>query len=409
MLQSQTIELRRSQIRGRLGEIAGLAGDEYSEVVQGEEKDLQLELTQSETRLRSALLSESETSASVSEVNDDVENRERLELRSRARLANYFEAAARGRQVTGAESELAAAANVDGIPFEIFETETRAVTPSPATVGVNLDTFQPAVFSPSIAPMLGIEMPQVGSGTYATGTITTSATASAQAKGAAIAATAGAITVQTASPKRISARLELRIEDVAAVGQQNFESVLRENVSLALSDALDNATINGDGSGATLTGLFQRLMNPTAHSGTSADTFDTFAAVHAGGIDGLWATGLDDVRIMAGVETYQVSARTFRGVDGPVSAASYAMSNTGGWMTNKRMPSAASNIQQAILYRMGRSGMRTAVCPHWGYVGIDDIYSGSASGTRSYTLHVLLGDVILVQPDAYSQVSYRVA
>ena len=32
---------------------------------------------------------------------------------------------------------------------------------------------------------------------------------------------------------------------------------------------------------------------------------------------------------------------------------------------------------------------------------IDDIYSGSASGTRHFTLHVLLGDVILIQPDAY--------
>ena len=50
--------------------------------------------------------------------------------------------------------------------------------------------------------------------------------------------------------------------------------------------------------------------------------------------------------------------------------------------------------------------MRTAVCPHWNMISIDDIYSGSASGTRHFTMHVLLlGDVILVQPDAYQQVS----
>ena len=46
------------------------------------------------------------------------------------------------------------------------------------------------------------------------------------------------------------------------------------------------------------------------------------------------------------------------------------------WWTNKRMPDAATfesvdNVQQAILYRKGRSmmggagAMRTAVCPHW--------------------------------------------
>ena len=54
-------------------------------------------------------------------------------------------------------------------------------------------------------------------------------------------------------------------------------------------------------------------------------------------------------------------------------------------------------------------GMRTAVCPHWNEIGIDDIYSGSAKGERFFTLHVLIGDVILVQPDAYAQVSYRVS
>ena len=43
-----------------------------------------------------------------------------------------------------------------------------------------------------------------------------------------------------------------------------------------------------------------------------------------------------------------------------MSAAAYAMANAGGWWTNKRMPDPATfetvdNVQQAILYRMGRS------------------------------------------------------
>ena len=54
--------------------------------------------------------------------------------------------------------------------------------------------------------------------------------------------------------------------------------------------------------------------------------------------------------------------------------------------------------------------MRTAVCPHWGEIGIDDIFTRRGQGgTRSYfSLHVLLGDVILVQPDAYAQVAFKV-
>ena len=57
----------------------------------------------------------------------------------------------------------------------------------------------------------------------------------------------------------------------------------------------------------------------------------------------------------------------------------------------------------------GSMGMRTAVCPHWGEVTIDDIYSGSAKAERYFTMHVLLGDVILVQPSAYAQLAYQTA
>ena len=129
------------------------------------------------------------------------------------------------------------------------------------TVGVNLDRIRPAVFAYSIAPRLGIEMPRVASGTYASATITTSLTAGSKAKGGAAESTAAAFTVSSVTPKRISVRLGIRIEDVAAVGQANFESILRENLSLVLSDELDDQAINGAGgnSNADLKGIFNGL------------------------------------------------------------------------------------------------------------------------------------------------------
>ena len=202
------------------------------------------------------------------------------------------------------------------------------------------------------------------------------------------------------------------MEDVAAVGQANFEAVLRENLSLVLSDALDTQAITGDGSAPNLTGILQRLTDPT--DPTAVADFDAFLGSFAGGVDGLWAATTKDVGIVCGPATYRLSAKAFRDVGtnnghrGSISFADYATTHTGGWWTNKRMPAAASNVQQAILYRRGRS-MRTAVCPHWNEISIDDIYSGSAQGERFFTMHVLLGDVILVQPGAYAQVAYKVA
>ena len=206
-------------------------------------------------------------------------------------------------------------------------------------------------------------------------------TATAEAKSGRADATAAAFTVTSVTPKRISARLAIAIEDVAAVGQQNFESILRQNLSLVLSDQLDDQAINGNGTAPNLAGIFQRLTDPSAP--TAVADFDAYAAAHAGGVDGLWANTIADVMIVVGPATYTLASRTFQtatNYKGELSAAAYAMANTGGLWTNERMPDAATflsvdNVQQAILYRKGRSmmggagAMRTAVCPHWNEIG----------------------------------------
>ena len=428
MTNSQRLSVRLSEIRQRLNEIAGLESDAFTAEIRQESDKLQKEFADTETRYRAAIVGEGEAEKRALETEPDAEMRERRALRGRASLGAFLLAANAGRRVDGPEAELQAAAKIgDGIPLELWDVaqpEHRAdvATDAPGTVGVNLDRIRPAVFSQSVLPRLGVEMPRVESGTYASATISTSLTAGSQPKdGAAMASEAG-FTVTSVTPKRISGRLGIRIEDVAAVGQENFESILRQNLSLVLSDALDNQGLNGAGAGADLIGLFQRLTDPTAAPAAVA-SFDDFAAAHAGGIEGLWAPTLKDVSIVAGPATYGLAARTFQvaaNFKGELSAASYAMNQTGGFWTNKRMPDAATyltvtNVQQAILYRMGRSmmggsgGMRTAVCPHWNEISIDDIYTGSASGQRFFTMHVLLGDVILVQPDAYEQVAFRVS
>lgn len=422
MRKSQKIELRRSEIRSRLGELAEIESPDETQL--SEIGDLETEYRGTEAQLRAALISEEAEEAEARSAHGDgeadAEMRERIELRSKASLGRFLKAALRGRVLDGAESELMAAAEIeDGIPLELWDTATpeertedRAVTGAPGTVGVNLDTIRPAVFAPSVLPRLGVEMPRVPSGTFASATIATSTDADAVAKGADAPATAATFSVTTATPKRVAARLSLAIEDIAAVGQANFEAVLRENLSLALSDELDDQGLTGDGQNNDLNGIFQRLTDPAAPGAGVAD-FDDFVAAFAGGIDGLWASRMNQVAIVAGPETYRLSAQTFRDASGQdlgdKAFSDYAMGMYGGWWTNKRMPAKANHVQQAILHRRGRMGIRTAVCPHWGRIGIDDIYSGSSTGTRHFTFHVLLGDVILVQPDAYAQVAFRVS
>ena len=139
-----------------------------------------------ERQLRAATIAvETETADAETRTADDpdAEQRERVELRSRAQLTNFLRAALSGQQIDGAEAELRSAAGVTGIPLELWDVpqpiEQRVATEAPATPGVNLDRIRPAVFANSIAPRLGIEMPRVESGTYASATIETSLTAAA--------------------------------------------------------------------------------------------------------------------------------------------------------------------------------------------------------------------------------------
>ena len=336
MTNAQKIRLRLSQVRQRLNEISGLEGDAFTDEIRAEADTLQSEYADLETRHRAAIVAEGEGETRANGEDPDAEARERLELRSCASLTAYLRAALSGRQVDGAEAELRAAAGVgDGIPLELWDTatskngETRAdaATGAPGTVGVNLDRIRPQVFANSIAPRLGIEMPRVSTGTYASATITTSLTEGSHAQGSAAEATAAGFTVSSVTPKRISARLGIRIEDVAAVGQANFEPILRENLSLVLSDALDDQAINGAGgnSGADLMGVLQWLTDPSAPSAVA--DLDAFTSAHAGGIDGLWASTLKDVAIVCGPATMELSARTFQtatNYKGEMSAATNA-------------------------------------------------------------------------------------
>ena len=423
MTKKQKLEMEQSEKRQALNVL--LSKDELQDSERKELEGLTKRAQEIEVEIRAAIIAEPEAHLETREMvrGLDSEQRERLELRSQASLTNFLTRYMSGKMPQGRELELQQAAQVDGIPLELWDTprsmglETRAdtVTGTPSTVGVNLDRIRPAVFAKSIAPMLGIEMPRVESGTFASATINASLTAGAKDKGGVADSTAATFTVTTATPKRISARLSIAIEDIAAVGQSNFESALRENLSLVLSDELDKQAINGNGTAPNLAGIFKRLTDPSAPAAGKVNWVG-FASQHAKGVDGLWANTIKDVCVIVNPETYQLAASTFMGTDGAeLSAAAYASMHTGAFFCNKRMPAKANHVAQAILYRKGRSmlggnmSMRTAVLPHWGQVSIDDIYSGSAQGERYVTFHVLLGDVILVQPDAYSQIAYRVS
>ena len=415
MTRSQKLTIRQSEIRQKLNELLGV--EERSDDQQAELEALTAEAQKLEPELRAAIAAEPPVETTATD-GLDAEARERLHLRSRANLGAFLLAALQGREVAGAELEYRQALGFgDGIPIELWERDRpaaeRAATPAPATgTGVTVAPIQPFVFAPSIAPRLGIDMPSVPSGGYSEMTITTALPAAPKNKGDNADDTAGALTAVTANPRRISSRMSIAVEDVAAVGQANFESALRQNVSMALSDEYDDQAINGNGTAPNIEGLVDQLTDPANPTAVSA--FDDYVAAFADQIDGLWASRMRDVSIVANVDAYKLAAKAFRDAGnndrGDISFADYAMQHTGGFWTNKRMPATVSTIARGIVYRMGRTGLRTACHPTWGTLSVDDIYTDSRSGQRHFTVHTLVGHkVLLVQPAAYALAEFKVA
>ena len=430
MTPKQRLQTRQVECRARLGEITALDGDDYSDEIRTEERELIAEMRSLDQRLLACDLaddgSEPQEVASV-----DGQDADRIELRQRAKATNYLVSAIRGTALSGAEAELAAEIGTElgHIPLEVFdvpemrarvEHRADAVTPSPSTgTGVNVDAIHPLIYARSVVPRLGVAMPTVPSGTFSTMTVTTGLTAGAKAKGAAQESTAATLTPRTTTPKRVSARLSVALEDIASIGVAGFETALRENLMLALSDRLDHLGLTGDGTAPNPHGLIPQLADPT--DPTDVVTWESFVSTIAAGIDGgPWAESLQSIMVCANAETLRLAETTFQkgtGTDTPgeQSAAAYLRANTAGFFASARMPATVSTIAKAVLYRaatMGLNGVnavRTATMPVWDRLSIDDIYSDSASAIRHFTVHHVVGDVVLQQPDAYSLIEFKLS
>ena len=424
MTPAQRLKVRQAEVRARLGEIGLLEGDDYTAEVQTEEKALIVEMRSLDQRLIAADLAADGTEPEViaTTTGSSDEDPARLELRSRCMVGNFLLSAIQGRQLSGAEAELVQEVGLTAgqIPLEIFEPETRAITPAPSMgTGVNVEPIHPAIFARSVLPRLGVAMPMTPSGTFSTMTVSVSLSAAAVAKDTDAAATAATLTPKTTVPHRVSARLELNQEDILLIGVGNFESILRQNLMLALSDRLDHLGLTGDNSDPNPQGLYPQLTDPT--DPTEVTDWEAFITAAAGGIDGgPWAESLEGVRLCTNAETMRLAETTFQagsGTDTPgeMSAAAYLRANTGGFFASARMPAAASTIAGAILYRAGTMGLdgvnaiRTATCPVWNYLSIDDPYTNSAKAQHNVTMHAFIGDVLIQQPSAYSRVDFKVS
>ena len=396
MTNGQKAALRASEIRARLAELGGV--EELSDEQTAEIGTLRTEYQDVEVRAQAAIVAEDEPKP----VETNTEARERAALIEGASIGDVFSATLEHRATDGQTAELQTELGLapNQIPLALL-TEHRAVTPAPGNVGQTQSEIIPGVFPQSCAAFLGVDMPTVPVGDSVFPVLTTNAVVGVPAENAIPAdtgidsegATTGAFTAEVLSPGRLQAAFFYSREDRARF--QGMDSALRMNLSDALSDKLDQQILAGD----------DGLLHSTNLPNSNVSAVTTYALYKSGlaygRVDGTWAMGVGDLRILMGSGTFAHAATQYRGNNADQSALDELIGKTSGVKVSAHVPAVASSKQNAVI----RLGMRRdMVAPIWqGVTLIPDEVTKASSGQIVVTAVMLYAIKILRTGGFYKQ------
>ena len=319
--------------------------------------------------------------------------REYRALIDKAQLGGIFAATIEHRKTDGAEAELQAHLKIgpNQVPLDLLRVEERAITPAPGNVGASEQPVISAVFANSVGSFLGVDQPTVGAGDSVFPVITSRPTIGGPFTGSdEVAESTGAFSAELLKPERLQASFFYRRTDAARFGQ--LSTALRENLSMALSDALDAEIVNGtDG-----------LLNGTNlanHNVSAATTYDLFLSQFGfARVDGRYAGSVADIRTVMGAGSYAAAGAKYRGNNGDRTAASELERLTAGLRVSAHVPAVVSTKQNNIV-RLGTR--RDMVSPLWeGPVLIPDEVTQAKKGEIVITA-VLLHAVKIIRSDGF--------
>ena len=406
MTRKQKLLLEQSTKRQRLNEL--LDKEDRSADEQSELESLTSRMQAIEPELRAAIVAEAaDETRDRTEFGDDPEGRELRALVADASAGAIFAATLEHRATDGRTAELQQHLGLapNQVPLAMLRSpvEARAVTPAPADVGQNQSAIIPGVFPASCAAFLGIDMPTVPVGDSVFPVLTQNAVVGVPAEGAipsgtgidAEGATTGSFTAEVLSPGRLQAAFFYSREDRARFA--GMDAALRMNLSDALSDKLDQQILNG--TEGLLNGTVLANHNVTAET-SYANYRDLFGY---GRVDGTYAMGIGDIRMVVGAGTYGHMAAQFRSANaGDRAAVEDLMDVTGGVKVSAHVPAVnASNRQNAVI----RLGMRRdMVAPIWeGVTLIPDEVTKASSGQIVVTAVMLQAIKLLRAGGFYKQ------
>ena len=388
MTRKAQLAIEKSEKRQRANEL--MLKDELTTEERAELESLTKRLQEIEVELRAAIVLE-ETNETRTE--GTPENREYRTMVGRASLGTIFEAVVEHRQTEGAERELQEHHGLHSNQVPVDLLENRAVTPAPANVGQTQVPIIPGVFAQACAAFLGIDMPRVAVGDAVFPVLTTNAAPGTPAENGPQTETTGAFSADVLSPGRTQTSFFYSREDRARFS--GMDSALRENLSMALSDKLDDEILSGTNGLLTGTVLANHNVNAVTMFANYLAKFGYSRA------DGKYAGTTADLRIVVGAATYAHMGAAYRNNNVDRNAIDRLMEITSGVKVSDHVPAASGNKQNALI----RLGMRRdMVAPVWeGLTLIPDEVTKAANGQIVITAVMLYAVKVLRVAGFYKQ------
>ena len=390
MLTSKKLELRRSEIRQSLAELA--ANDNPTPEDQKRMGDLDLEYRTAETRYRAAIISEDEErreagaeleTRSETEWNDLVAN---FELRQVA--LNLDEGKALSGQTAEIVTELRSQGGYRGIPVPYAALETRAGetiasgAPDPIATRPLIERLFPA----SVAAQMGVQMINIGTGAQETPVTTSAITAGWQATETGNVPGPSAYTTLDRPLKpdhTLGIQMRITRKTLLQSGSA-LEQAIRRDMNGAMAQEMDRAIFNGSGSSGEPTGVFTGA-SAWGITETDLSAAATWAAIRAEVVAFMTAnaaTGPGAVRLLIRPEVWDTMDGTY--ITGTAVTEWERLTKYIGSvsMSHNALPAPAGDpLESKVLLTTSAGGVAPVFVGLWGAVDlIRDPYSDAQSG-----------------------------
>jgi HK97 family phage major capsid protein len=262
MLLSKKLELRRSEIRQSLAELANI--DAPTPEDQKRMGDLDLEYRAAETRYRAAIISEDTERREAGAELETRSEKEWNDLVSSFELRQVALSLDEGRALSGQTAEivteLRSQGGYRGIPVPYAALETRAGetvasgTPDPIATRPLIERLFPA----SVAAQMGVQMINIGTGAQETPVTTSAISAGWQATETGNVPGPSAYTTLDRPLKpdhTLGIQMRITRKTLLQSGAA-LEQAIRRDMNGAMAQEMDRAIFNGSGSSGEPTGVF---------------------------------------------------------------------------------------------------------------------------------------------------------